>query len=72
LVLGPTTDHDPHRGIEAETLGIIDTLVAGQPTVERLAQESQEAVPGVLPGACATKRDDGMSEWALLVAQKTR
>jgi hypothetical protein len=51
LILGPATDHDPQRGIAAESLGIIDILVAGQPTVERLAQESQEAVLGVLPSA---------------------
>ena len=28
LIVGPTTDHDPQRGIEAETLSIIDILVA--------------------------------------------
>jgi hypothetical protein len=28
LILGPTTAHDPHRGIEAETLGIMDIFLA--------------------------------------------
>src|SRR4051794_19745851 len=51
LILGPTTDHDPHRGIEAKTLGIIDIFLAGQTAGERLAKESQQAVLGVLPRA---------------------
>jgi hypothetical protein len=51
LLLGAATDHDPQRRIAAETLGIIDILVAGQATVDGLAQEGQEAVLGVQPGA---------------------
>ncbi len=42
-----SADHASQRRIEAETLSIIDTLVASQPTVDRLAKESQEGVLGV-------------------------
>src|SRR5262245_28859355 len=41
----------PHRRIEAEAFGVVDILVAGQPAVDRLAQQGSETVPGVLPRA---------------------
>src|SRR5262249_38753428 len=47
----PATHDDSHRGVVAEALGIVDIFIAGQPAVERLAKESQEAVLGVLPRA---------------------
>ena len=51
LVLGAATDHGPHGGIEAEAFGVVDILVAGQSAVDRLAQEGEQAVLGVLSGA---------------------
>src|SRR5262249_34377964 len=36
---------------EAEAFGVVDILVAGQPAVDRLAEEGEQAVPGVLAGA---------------------
>ena len=51
VVLGPAADHGPHGGIEAEAFGVVDILVAGQPAVDRLAQQGAQAVLGVLSGA---------------------
>src|SRR5262249_41610135 len=65
LILGAATDHGPQGGIEAEALGIIDILVARQATVEGLAEQSQQAVLGVLSGAGlvqAVGRGVGQSE----------
>src|SRR5579871_5142919 len=41
--------HDTHGRIEAETLGIVDILVAGQAAINRLTQQGSHSVLGVLP-----------------------
>ena len=64
-VLGPAADHGPQGGIEAEAFGVVDILVAGQPAVDRLAEEGEQAVLRVLSGAGvvqAGRRCAGQSE----------
>jgi hypothetical protein len=71
LILGPTPDHDPHRGIEAKTLGIIDIFIAGQTAVDRLAKESQQAVLGVLPRAGVNQAARGRASQSESVVEFT-
>ena len=55
VVLGTATDHGPQGGIEAEAFGVVDILVAGQPAVDRLAEEGEQAVLRVLSGAAVVQ-----------------
>src|SRR5262249_31563657 len=51
-VLGPAAaQHGSHSGIDTEALGVVHVLVAGQPAIDRLAEEGPQAVLGVLPDA---------------------
>ena len=48
----PVTANDrPHRGVAGEPLGIVDILVAGEPTEHRLAEQPAQLVAGVLATA---------------------
>ena len=41
--------HDPaHRGIAPQPLGVVHVLVPGKASVDRLAQETHDAVPAIL------------------------
>ena len=40
-------DDGAHRRIAGEPLGIVDVFVAGEPAVDRLAQQAQQMVPDV-------------------------
>src|SRR6516162_2019333 len=51
VVLGSAAHDGSHDGIEAEAFGVVDILIAGQAAVDRLAQQSCQAVLGVLSGA---------------------
>jgi hypothetical protein len=50
MVPGPTADHGAHRGIDAQALGVVEILVAGQAAEEGLSQESHKAVACVPTG----------------------
>jgi hypothetical protein len=70
VVLGPATHHGPQRGIEAEALGVLDVFIACQPAVDRLPQQGEQAVLGVLPGAgvvhaarCGAGQAEGVVEF---------
>ena len=39
VVPGPTAHHGAHRGIDAESLGVVEVLVPGQAAVDRLTQQ---------------------------------
>src|SRR5262249_33429946 len=65
-------DHGPQGGIEAEALGVVNVFVAGQSAVDRLAEEGQQAVLGVLPrasvvqaGGRGTGQSEGIVEFAV-------
>ena len=65
LVLGPAAHRGPHRGIEAEAVGVVDIFIACQTAVDRLTQQGRQGVLGVLPGAGvvqASHRRAGQSE----------
>ena len=51
MVLGAATDHGSHGGIEAEAFGVVDILIAGQPAVDRLTEQGEQAVLRVLSDA---------------------
>jgi hypothetical protein len=50
-VLGPTADHEPHRGIESETLGVVHIFITCQAAVDRLPQPGRQGMLGVRPRA---------------------
>jgi hypothetical protein len=41
-------DDRPYRGVTREPFGVVDVLVAGEATVDRLAQESEQPMADVL------------------------
>jgi hypothetical protein len=47
VVRRSTANHLTHGGIDTEPLGVVGVLVAGQTAVDRLTQQSGQAVPGV-------------------------
>jgi hypothetical protein len=48
----PVTANDrAHRGVAGEPLGVVDILVAGEPTEHRLAEQSAQLVAGILAAA---------------------
>ena len=63
LVSGPAAHHGSHGGIDAQALGVVDILVAGQSAVDRLPEERGEAVLRVLAGrvSCRTSRPVSVS-----------
>jgi hypothetical protein len=42
-------DDGAHGRVTREPLGVVDVLVAGEPTIDCLAQEAEQPVPDVLP-----------------------
>jgi hypothetical protein len=48
VVLGAAAHHSPQGGVEAEAFGVVDILLAGQPAIDRRAEEGEQAVAGEL------------------------
>ena len=42
------TDDPPHRGIAPETVGVVHILVSGEASIDRLAKQTDDAMPAVL------------------------
>jgi hypothetical protein len=42
-------DNPPHRGIAPETVGVVHILVSGETSIDRLAKQTDDAMPAVLP-----------------------
>src|SRR5262249_3713295 len=59
VVPGAAAHHGPQGGIEAEAFGVVDVFVAGQPAVDRLAEQGQQAVLRVLSGARVVQASRG-------------
>jgi hypothetical protein len=49
-------DNWPHRRIAGERLSVVDVFVAGEPTIDRLSQQSQQMVADVPAAPPLTKR----------------
>ena len=41
-------DDPPHRGIASETVGVVHILVSGEASIDRLAKQTDDAMPAVL------------------------
>ena len=41
-------DDPPHRGIAPETVGVVHILVSGEASIDRLAKQTDDAMPAVL------------------------
>jgi hypothetical protein len=48
-------DNPAHRRIMAQTLSVIDVLVAGEATKDRLPEQPGQCVPAILAGAGVTQ-----------------
>jgi len=53
-----TADDRPHRGVAGEPLGVVDILVAGEPTEHRLAKQPAQCVARVLAAAALEELGD--------------
>jgi len=60
----PVTANDrSHRGVAGEPLGVVDILVAGEPTEHRLAEQPAQLVAGILaPAAVEEPRGRDLGE----------
>ncbi len=47
----PSADDPAHRGIAPEPAGIVHVLVSGEPSIDGLAKETDDAMPAVPAGA---------------------
>ena len=53
-----TADDGPHGGVAGEPLGVVDILVAGEPTEHRLAKQPAQRVARVLAAAAIEELGD--------------
>ena len=59
MIPGPAAHDGPHGGVEAESVGVVEILVAGQAALGRLTQQRRQAVARVLSGALVLQLSGG-------------